>query len=123
MIDYAMNEFVGQTDIARQRVRRDFAARFNMLPNDRTQRIALHVGNDFSNDFAAILFVTALENSENASLSITAGILTDFSLADFLVHVAGKAADVAFVNLYLAAQLRERTGLHGEPNAVLHEPC
>jgi hypothetical protein len=38
------------------------------------------------------------------------------------VHVAGEAADKRFVYFKLPCYFLERTGLHREPDAVIHEP-
>src|SRR5262249_44770907 len=45
------------------------------------------------------------------------------SLLSFLVHVPCLAADVRFVNFYMAAQsLKKRAALHCQTDAMIHEP-
>src|SRR5438309_10130792 len=84
MIDNAVKVLFRQSDISRQRIRRNLGARFDMVADDRTQRLSPYVGNDLRNNLAAILFIAALKNSKHASLAIAAGIFSNFSLANLL---------------------------------------
>jgi hypothetical protein len=86
-------------------------------------RLNIHLAsgrNDFGPDFT-----TALQCSPHGLLSLWASA-ADFPLPVGQVHVDCLAANVGFVRLdfaSIAAKFAERFVLHGEPDAVHHEPC
>src|SRR4051794_29523143 len=87
-----------------------------MIADMALERVAL----DIRHDLRPYLSAT-LAHAEHDGLARSASAL-DLPLAGDAVHVARLAADVALVYLYLAIELVEAPGLHGEANALEHEP-
>ena len=78
------------------------------------------VGDYLRSDFAA-----AFQDSHYDCLIVRAA-LHDASMVDCGMHVAGLPADESFVHFDLRpapAEFHSGLGLHGEPDAMQHEPC
>src|SRR5207248_11488029 len=73
-------------------------------------------------DAARLSVLAALQNAEHWSLVHAASAAND-PVAFGPVHELGLAADEGFVRLDGAAHLRPGPSLHGEPDAVEHEPA
>lgn len=119
MIDYLVRVERIQAAIRLQFVSIERTSRFYVLANICVQPESLDVRNGHCADFA-----TTFENAKNSGL-IGCAASADTALALRHVHVTSLAADESLVRFNFfarAAELRERLILHGEANAVHHEP-
>jgi len=89
------------------------------------QAVATHVRNDLQTHLAwLIVALVALQQPHDGDLTSDATLAT-FEHASFpvLVHVTTATTDEGFVSFNVPAELAAAGILHGESNAVQHEPC
>ena len=116
MIDNLVDVVAAEPAVGPERVRVDRRTGLDHLPNTRLKRPASDVRHDLCSDGAA-----PLDHAEDGTLVDTAGS-RDLLSADVCVHVPRLTADEGLVHLDCTGELLEGPGLHGEPNAVEHEP-
>ena len=120
VVDHHVDVGFSQATVGPERIGIDHGTSGDVVLGVLLQRLLLASLNDGSAEFS-----TTLQDTDNGGLVLSAssgdpnGPLT-------LVHIPGCAADESFVNFDFGsatAHLDERTGLHGEANAMEHEPC
>jgi hypothetical protein len=124
-LDRVINGFVriyiGEPQIRFQGVSVDVGARVHCVAHFWRERSSLYIGDMRGFDPASVLFNAAFDNAENSFLARPASAL-DLPLANVTVHVLSEPPNECFVGLNLSAHPQESAGLHGEPDAVIHEP-
>jgi hypothetical protein len=120
VVDNAVDERVRQVGVGVERVRVDVRALLHVGVDQRAQGAALHVLHDGRTDARGAVAV-AFQQAEDGDLAGPTRVRADAG-ALARVHVASLATDVGLVNLNVAAELAEALGLHGEADAVEHEP-
>jgi hypothetical protein len=113
---------VEKTEIGFEGIGVEMRSRLDCGADFRSECSATHVGDVDGFDAARPLVDAALDNAENRCFAGTTSAF-DLPLADVPVHVLGEPANKRFVGFHLAAHLQERTSLHCETDAVIHEPC
>jgi hypothetical protein len=116
VIDNAMIVVGFESGVRTERICVNGCSRLNRVANDPVQRGALGISDDLSTNKSA-----ALDHADNGGL-IRAARAGDLPSAFPLVHVPRLAADVSLVHFNRARKLVEAPALHGEPDAVKHEP-
>ena len=116
VVDGLVNVILLKTVIGAKSIGEYFRTRLDMLANFTLNRRTLSVGNVFH--FHPPI---ALEQSHDDGFTNAAGlnVVFDFAVA---VHVTSFAADIGFIRFNFARKFIHRTVLHGEANAVKHEP-
>jgi hypothetical protein len=116
VIDDGVPIVIGQTIVRKQFVTEDRGASLNALADLALQFALLARLNVLHYDFAA-----AFNHSENNLFADWSATLNHLrSLA--LVHIAGFCADESFIDFHFASELVKTLILHGQPNAMEHEP-
>ena len=103
-----------------QRISEESGFGSHMFSHFRLERFFLAARNDVSMYISA-----ALKNSQNGSLALVA-VFYHSPLAYIAVHIAGLSTDECFVHFdffAFATEFYGRISLHGESDAVQHEPC
>src|ERR1035438_1558255 len=119
MVDYFVRVFVLKASIGFQGIGVQRRASLHMLFDFALQDTLATIRHDHCTNVSA-----ALKDAHNGSLVFSASP-SDPTLALCDVHVPRFAADESFVNFdfaAIAAELYERTRLHGKANPMHHEP-
>jgi len=119
VVDSLVNVVAVESFVREKGVSVDDAASVNVLADFALKMRLSDVWRDKGAHNAA-----ALDHSEYRSL-VARSIHSDAALADFFVHITRATADVGFVYFDFAAgtaELHEGIGLHGETDAMQHEP-
>lgn len=119
MVDGLVDVVAVESLVREKRVGIDDAASVNVLSDFALNVRLADVRSDQGTNHPA-----TLDHTEYRSL-VAGTVHGDAALADFFVHVARATADIGFVNFDFAtgtAELYERIGLHGETDAMQHEP-
>ncbi len=120
VIDHLMRVVGCKPLIGEQVIRIESRTCLNVLADLSLKDMLATAGDDGGADLP-----TTLKDAHDGDLVFGSGA-GDATIADAQVHVAGLAADEGLVSLDLAAvtaDLQQRAVLHGETNAVKHEPC
>src|SRR5579872_1233619 len=121
VVYHFMLELIRHFEIRHEVVRVDGAAGFDVLLNLTVQCLAVAIRNDSGADFSI-----AFEQSDNGNLPANASRVQFPTPRCPNVHEASLSADEGFVHFHFAAgtaEFHKRAPLHGEPDAVKHEPC
>ena len=119
MVDGLVDIVPVEALVREKRVGVDDAASVNVLADFALEMRLADIGSNQGTHDA-----TALNHAEYRSL-VARSVHGDAALADLFVHIARATADVGFVNLDFAAgtaEFHEGIGLHGETDAMQHEP-
>src|ERR1017187_1847646 len=118
VINDGMSVILSESAVRRKRIGVERRASFHMLADFGLQCSPLAARYDDSANRS-----TTLQHSHDGGLIFAAGS-GDAALALAHMHVAALATDESFVGLDFAAQLASKELiLHGETDAVEHEPC
>lgn len=121
MVNRGMKVVQCESPIRRQGVRVDSRTARGMLLNELLQGPTTGVLNHACAYDAVTWASVTAQDTDDDCLTCSAGSL-DNTVSAVLVHVPSLAADVSLVNLMGTVGLLEGSGLHGEPDAVEHEP-
>lgn len=116
VIDGLVSEVEVETGICAVGVGVDGGARLDVLADVALQRVSSGICDHAGADVAA-----AFEDTRNDGLIYAARPL-DLPDTFGLVHVPGLATDERFIDFSGPVELVETSGLHGEPDAMEHEP-
>jgi len=119
VIHNLMGVVASETLVGEQEVGIESRSRLNMLADLRLKSVLLPVGNDDGANLSA-----TLKDAHDSNL-VFSSVSCNSALTDAQVHVASLAADEGLIRLDLAtiaANLHQGTALHGETDAMKHEP-
>jgi hypothetical protein len=101
-----------------KRVAIDHRSGFDVVVYLASQRFAFDVRNNHRSNFAV-----PFKQSHNRHLALEASRALESARFNAAMHVASLAADKCFIDFDVAGHLfHKRSGVHGESNAVIHEP-
>ena len=122
VIDDVVGVGVVQTVVRQEFIGVDARASTDVAPDFGLQSGLAIVFNDGQANSAVSVLAVPFQQAHDSDLTLATGALDD-ARALALVHVARFAADVGFVNLNVAADFLKALVVHGEAQAVQHEPC
>lgn len=120
-----VNDLVGvgvcQIIVGLERVCVDLRTWLNHVADFRRETLALDFGDHLRPDRAVSVRPVAFQQAHDRSLADGAASV-DGGFPLLAVHVAGFAADECLIDCNVTGHAPEVTGLHGEPDALKHEP-
>ena len=123
VVDDVVNVVAGEVVVGRMRIGVDGGTGCNMLRHDGREVGALATRDDFQPHLADTALAVTVEQTHDGNLARHRSALRDATAGTHgLVHVAGLAADVGFVNLDFTTELAAALGLQRETEPRQHEP-
>ncbi len=116
VVDAGVEVVQGQTAIGGGRVRVDAGIELHIASNRRLQGVVVRIG-----DYLGTKFAAALQQALYDRLADWAASFDRIGPLG-LMHILGLTANERLVAFHFARQLAESSGLHGQSNAVEHEP-